>query len=71
MTIIPTHAAAQRAPGYRNPVHAAEHAYLEALSAHGFGSPECAAAFVALRRARQAGRDLACMWAEPPQDRAA
>jgi hypothetical protein len=45
------------APGVRgrpNPLRAAEHAYLEALITYGFDSPECAAAFVALRRARQA-----------------
>jgi hypothetical protein len=43
---------------YRNPLHAAEHAYLEALSRHGFGSPECVAAMVTLRRLRQAHREL-------------
>jgi hypothetical protein len=42
---------------YRNPMHRAEHAYLEALATHGFGSPECRQALIALRRVRHAGRD--------------
>jgi hypothetical protein len=37
-----------------NPLRAAERAYLEVLMTYGFDSSECAAAFVALRRVRQA-----------------